>query len=71
MIKGRYNKINKEGKMMNVKAHITNNESGISQRNMFISGVLGLGDSAVEILSLGKVSIDLRLQWAYHCVCNK
>ena len=52
---------------MKINIHITNNESGISQRDMFISGFIGIGDSVVEILSLGKVSIDLRYQWALRC----
>jgi len=52
---------------MKINIHVVNNESGILQRDMFISGFMGIGDSIVEILSLGKVSIDLRYQWALHC----
>lgn len=51
---------------MKINVHVTNDQSGLSCRAIFFGGVAGLIDSFVEIISLGHVFTDLRLQLAIY-----
>lgn len=51
---------------MKINVHITNDESGLCYSSIFFGGLVGLLDSFVEIISLGRVSTDFRLQLALY-----
>lgn len=52
---------------MKVQIWVRTKKDCISQRDILIGAFLGIADSFVEIMTLGKVSIDLRFQWAFRC----